>query len=707
MSFDFKSGSTQYNPPSGDHAGDRHRAGAGRTTRDLPPRPTAELPQSEVVQARAAAPAPTASWQASYEDCWALVSGHPVQARAERTQAGAADEVQTIAAQGVAGPGDALPHLDTIQRSFGDHDVSGIRAHIGGEAASAAQSIGAAAYATGSHVAFAASPDLHLAAHEAAHVVQQRAGVHLKGGVGQAGDAYEVHADMVADRVVAGLPAADLLAALPGGHHGGLSVQRKGADEAPTDRGAAKMSTHSSESSALTDAWNDLDSAEKAARDVLRAVDGGADPIDAYQRVTTILQGMLRPLGVYLQAAARKRTGNANAMPWEAPTEEGRALDADQDNAAAAVNNTLRVALILEQRQERQAAMSGGRITAGLRGPQEAAIANLRATRGAVSAVATQVGWTPPTTVAEANAARYAHEACPTGGKEERGAAHCKFDDTEREKQRRLLDKAVVAAIAAFGSACQKHVTALDKAIAKNKESSDLLIDLFSKSIGTAIEIAAPGLGKVASAAIDVTLDIATDYAKERAGDAGASGDKREKTKGMLGALLASMTKRLTEASTYSDRLDDHQLLEAVSEINKLDVPFFQARVDAFVAAFRSQIEPLGHGVTEGTPFGYPSATTKYKSVKVKAGKSVRFAQVAHEAQDLDGTQILLGHDVTHHSYKFMRWIDPEFEPMIADSPTIEPDQITGLPMGPIMDDMAKAGPKPAAVPNPLAPGDQ
>jgi len=51
--------------------------------------------------------------------------------------------------------------------------------------------------------------------HEAAHVVQQQRGVQLKGNVGEVGDAYERNADAVADRVVQGKPAADLLG--PGG----------------------------------------------------------------------------------------------------------------------------------------------------------------------------------------------------------------------------------------------------------------------------------------------------------------------------------------------------------------------------------------------------------------------------------------------------------------------------------------------------------
>ena len=110
--------------------------------------------------------------------------------------------IQHTAAQGVAGAGGPLPHTGTIQRLFGRHDVSAVEAHVGGPAAAASRAIGAEAYATGNRVAFTSGPSLHTAAHEAAHVVQQRGGVQLKSGVGQAGDAYEQHADQVADAVV-------------------------------------------------------------------------------------------------------------------------------------------------------------------------------------------------------------------------------------------------------------------------------------------------------------------------------------------------------------------------------------------------------------------------------------------------------------------------------------------------------------------------
>lgn len=83
--------------------------------------------------------------------------------------------------------------------------------------------MGVAAFATGAHVAFGRSPDLHTAAHEAAHVVQQRGGVQLKGGVGEAGDLHERHADAVADLVVQGKSSESLLDRVANGSGGGSS----------------------------------------------------------------------------------------------------------------------------------------------------------------------------------------------------------------------------------------------------------------------------------------------------------------------------------------------------------------------------------------------------------------------------------------------------------------------------------------------------
>jgi hypothetical protein len=136
--------------------------------------------------------------------------------------------MRRTAATGLSGSGGPLPYLAQLQASFGPaHDLGQVRAHVGGAAATASHRMGATAYAAGDQVAFSAPPDLRLAAHEAAHVVQQRDGVQLKSGVGEVGDAHEQAADAVAERVVRGESASDLL---PRGGRtgtsGDLAVQR-------------------------------------------------------------------------------------------------------------------------------------------------------------------------------------------------------------------------------------------------------------------------------------------------------------------------------------------------------------------------------------------------------------------------------------------------------------------------------------------------
>jgi hypothetical protein len=149
------------------------------------------------------------------------------EAPVQRAAAGAAPAedpaaVHASAQRGTATAAGKLPHGDIIQRLFGRHDVSRVQAHTGPDAQASAREMGAQAYATGDHVVLGAGTDLHTVAHEAAHVVQQRGGVQLKGGVGAVGDTYEQHADAVADRVVAGRSAEDLLDAHAGGGSGGV-----------------------------------------------------------------------------------------------------------------------------------------------------------------------------------------------------------------------------------------------------------------------------------------------------------------------------------------------------------------------------------------------------------------------------------------------------------------------------------------------------
>ncbi len=149
----------------------------------------------------------------------------PIQARAEQVggdtlghpvQDWSAVQAAKVAAT-VASGGGSLPHKDKIQESFGRHDVSGVRAFVGGDAGEQAQAIGASAFATGDAVAFSGTPSLHTAAHEAAHVIQQRAGVVALKGINPSGSLHERHADAVADAVVTGRSAEPLLDAMPSG----------------------------------------------------------------------------------------------------------------------------------------------------------------------------------------------------------------------------------------------------------------------------------------------------------------------------------------------------------------------------------------------------------------------------------------------------------------------------------------------------------
>lgn len=142
----------------------------------------------------------------------------PLQADADAApkQATGAPSPLATAARGVVGAAAPLPGTARIQALFGRHDISGVRARVGGAAEQSARTLGARAYTLGQRVGFRSAPDLRLAAHEAAHTVQQRRGVQLHGGIGRPDDPYERQADAVAERVVAGASAEPLLdAAVP------------------------------------------------------------------------------------------------------------------------------------------------------------------------------------------------------------------------------------------------------------------------------------------------------------------------------------------------------------------------------------------------------------------------------------------------------------------------------------------------------------
>ncbi|HEY4244748.1 MAG TPA: DUF4157 domain-containing protein [Kofleriaceae bacterium] len=226
---------------------------------------------------------------------------------------------------GVAGGGGPLPFLAQIQASFGAHDVSGVRAHTDDAAASASRAMGAQAFAFGNRVAFGGTPSLHTAAHEAAHVVQQRSGVHLKGGVGAAGDAYEQHADAVADAVVSGRSAQGLLDRYAGNGGGAPAIQRKddtskGAGPNSVKGGGAAATPAQSKNFAVLSAMkmSDFVAYSDTQADWSMAIPNAGQQTD------------LRDLMAWLRGADHRRTALGNFLVSEGIAHKGdlAALDA-------------------------------------------------------------------------------------------------------------------------------------------------------------------------------------------------------------------------------------------------------------------------------------------------------------------------------------------------------------------------------------------
>lgn len=172
---------------------------------------------------RAATPAPGKTTLTEQLRCKAPQAATP----------GAVEEV--VASQGVAGPAAPFPHRSQIESLFGRPIAAS--AHTDDSARHASAQLGAEGFAFRGHVGFASeSPGLLVAAHEAAHTVQDADAVQRYAG-GAGGDAYEAHADAVAARVVNGESAADLLGA--GGGAGGVRRFEDSKHVEPRPEGAA------------------------------------------------------------------------------------------------------------------------------------------------------------------------------------------------------------------------------------------------------------------------------------------------------------------------------------------------------------------------------------------------------------------------------------------------------------------------------------
>lgn len=138
---------------------------------------------------------------------------HTVGSATETTSRGAEDTDLPRPSPGSRA--NTLPHIEQIQRLFGKHELGRVHVDIGGAAADAAKDMDALAFTSGERIGFRTLPDLGLAAHEAAHVIQQRSGAFPRGDMGRPGDPLERHADAVAESVVKNRSAESLLESVP------------------------------------------------------------------------------------------------------------------------------------------------------------------------------------------------------------------------------------------------------------------------------------------------------------------------------------------------------------------------------------------------------------------------------------------------------------------------------------------------------------
>jgi hypothetical protein len=155
----------------------------------------------------------TASKQGQMGAAATVPTGSHRPASASVTASGSPTEIHRRADAAMQGMGSPFPHSRRIQESFGDHSIGHLRAHVDDNARELTKQGRAKGMTKGYRTAFAkTAPSVHTAAHEAAHAkVYELAHVNLPGDVGSVGDPHERLADQIADRVVAGRTATDLL----------------------------------------------------------------------------------------------------------------------------------------------------------------------------------------------------------------------------------------------------------------------------------------------------------------------------------------------------------------------------------------------------------------------------------------------------------------------------------------------------------------
>lgn len=663
------------------------RAGGGLTTKSLPARPSASLPASQhVVQRR------EAELAREQDALWSLLAGNPaaaVQASAQASRDLDPAIVQAHAAQGISDDGGPLPYLETIQRAFGPHDVGGIRAHVGGKATAAAGAIGARAYATGAHVAFADTPDLHTAAHEAAHVVQQRGGVHLKRGVGETGDEHEVHADAVADRVVAGGTAIDLLDRYIGaGPHTPATsgaVQRKGASAAELQGAPGAVLTPQAGAGQLTTHHATVEVEKAKIATLVEQVRSGAVSVEAARpKLATIARAMYAPIQAF---------ADAERDPTKPGTVE--ALRRWKPDLVDALNEVVRASMVIDQAAT--ASVAGGLKKGGLGGlvtglgSAGAGGAELQSVLTTLEIIADPLGWQPPRDLGGADAARNAHQPCRPGAQAERPDV-CPMPDASRAGVAGEVITEAIQILEAFKDACDAEAATLERLLKARVEARKAAVDVFVKVVTLGLGMIAPGpgatvgwmvggaqigdkptdtvesVGKVVKEAIDSEMKEA------KAALTSMKSDPENDTISMIKTMKGVLAQHVRNLGGSLQSLDDLDLVRLRDGLRSITNDVVAAHVRDFVARYRQQIEPIGNFAEERAPSGFATGYGDGIAAGIKLGATARPALVKHLHNRGPG-----GAKERGGRYVFVRWLDADMVPMAGELTPLDASEVEGV----------------------------
>lgn len=413
------------------------------------------------------------------------------------------------------------------------------------------------------------------------------------------------------------------------------------------------------------------------AEKIAAGVRQGHPAVPAALQLVGVLQELQAPARTFSAAYKQAQAKAGSLMTLIQAPAEGDTLAIDlQPRVTAALDRAIRAAFVVEQ--------AGGTGDAAAAWtdftPAAAARNSLQAARRTLGDAGRGMGWVPQTTRADADAARFAAEACPA---DEERPGICTLTPVRREELRRKLDRHTANALTAFTAACQAHQAALDKLIAKDRAHEKFVIDTFADIVSTALTAAVPG-GKVAAFAVKLTVK----FGAARLTKAAGAHDPRAKTKRMIDVVLAEMAANITGVADLAEQLDDRELIDVEAEFARLaaaGAPLFERRLAPIIEKYRTQIEPLGHNVSPRDPAAEGLASEyglgNYEIVQIEFNGTRRLAQVSHTSKaGLPGT-------AAQETYAFLRWVDPMFAPMISGAKTpdttrvLNPDRVVNLPL--------------------------